>query len=564
MTVSIDKAPTAAVQVIPGAHRRTVLLSVRDLRVAYGGDLRSPTVDGVSFDVAEGETVAVVGESGSGKSTVVNALLRLLDSSVAVDGHVSFGDREILGLPERRFRALRGRQIGFVPQDPTASLNPVRRVDHQVYEAFGESELPEHADRRTYPALAVELLESVGIVDPERALRSYPHQLSGGQLQRILIGIAIAARPRLIIADEPTSALDVTIQKTILDLIDRCKTEFGLSVLFITHDLSLAAERSDSVVVLNAGQVHEHGPSREVLAAPRSSYARALVSDIPSLNLDRFADTVARRPRPPADRYALEIEDVHKSFGNGRHRTEVLKGVSLRIPPGRTHALVGESGSGKTTIARLVLRLLEPDSGHIIVAGQDVSHLGRQDLRAARRHLQLVYQNPFNSLDPTYSVGRIVAEPLIRYKEGTREERRRRVIEVLGLVGLDETFVNRRARRLSGGQRQRVAIARALSLQPDVLVLDEPTSALDVTVQAQILEVLVDLQVRLGLSYLFISHDLSVVRQFADTVTVLQHGVVREDGPTERVFADPSDEYTRALVASIPDAKHLTGTRVTR
>ncbi|MCS3879882.1 peptide/nickel transport system ATP-binding protein [Gordonia amarae] len=552
MTVSIDTAPRTRHGSRPSSRSDTVL-SVRDLRVAYGGDLRSPTVHGVSFDVAAGETVAVVGESGSGKSTLVNAILRLLDSSTAVGGEAFFAGRDILRLSERAFRALRGRQIGFVPQDPTASLNPVRRIDHQVYESFRESDQPEHADRQRYPALARELLASVGIVDPERALRSYPHQLSGGQLQRVLIGLAIAGRPQLIVADEPTSALDVTIQKTILDLLDSLKAEFGVSILLITHDLSLAAERSDQVVVLNDGELQEHGPSRETLTAPRSAYARALIRDIPRLNLDRFAPAISRRAEPEAGRYALEVENVQKSFGAGEHRTEALKGVSLRIPPGRTHALVGESGSGKTTIARLVLRLLEPDEGRIIVDGQDVSHLDRKDLRSARRHLQLVYQNPFNSLDPTYTVGRIVAEPLVRYREGSREERRRRVVEVLELVGLDESFADRRARRLSGGQRQRVAIARALSLNPDVLVLDEPTSALDVTVQAQILDVLVDLQVRLGLSYLFISHDLSVVRQFADTVTVLQHGVVKEDGPTAQVFADPADDYTRALVASIPD-----------
>ncbi|RRQ27188.1 ABC transporter ATP-binding protein [Rhodococcus sp. Eu-32] len=527
------------------------LLTVRDLAVSYSGDLEAPTVSGVSFDVPAGTTVAVVGESGSGKSTVVNAILNLLEDRVAVGGSVEFGGRNVLRLREREFRRIRGRRIGFVPQDPTASLDPVRRIDRQIFEAYRASGLPEYSRSSDHHAQAAELLRSVGIVDPDRALHSYPHQLSGGQLQRVLIGIAISQRPELIVADEPTSALDVTIQKTILDLIDRLKSEHGLSVLLITHDLSLASERSETVVVLNAGRVEETGSSVDVLRDPRSAYARALIDDIPSIEPDRFETAKAGRPVPGPEP-ALVVTDVRKTFHNGRHHTEALKGVSFEIPEGRTHALVGESGSGKSTLARIVLRLEEPDTGHVLVAGQDVSHLGKREIKNARRNLQLVYQNPFHSLDPTYSVGRLVAEPLVRYKVGTRTERREQARRVLGLVGLDESYLDRRITKLSGGQRQRVAIARALSLSPKILILDEPTSALDVTVQAQILEVLVDLQVKLGLSYLFISHDLSVVRQFADTVTVLRHGVVQEHGETADVFDDPRTEYTSRLVESIP------------
>lgn len=527
------------------------LLSVRDLLVSYSGNLKQPTVAGVSFDVQAGSTVAIVGESGSGKSTVVNAILKLLGDRVAVDGTVEFRDRDVLRLRERDFRRIRGRHIGFVPQDPTASLNPVRRIDRQIFEAFTSSGLPEYAHPRQFHDQAVELLDAVGIAAPERALHSYPHQLSGGQLQRVLIGIAISQRPALIVADEPTSALDVTIQKTILDLIDRLKDERGLSVLLITHDLSLAAERADTVVVLNSGRVEESGASDVVLSEPKSSYARALISDIPSIDPDRFAtakDARAQSENEPA----LAVTDIHKTFEVGKHRTKALDGVSFDIPTGRTHALVGESGSGKSTLARIVLRLEEPDDGHVLVGGQDIAHLRTRELRDARRHLQLVYQNPFHSLDPTFSVEQLVAEPLVRYKVGSRAQRRERAIEVLDLVGLDEVFLSRGIRQLSGGQRQRVAIARALSLSPKVLVLDEPTSALDVTVQAQILQVLIDLQVKLGVSYLFISHDLSVVRQLADTVTVLRRGVVQEHGNTEDVFASPTSEYTRKLVESIP------------
>jgi peptide/nickel transport system ATP-binding protein len=553
MTIALDKIATGTTD----SDAEVPLLGVRDLAVAYSGNLADPTVSGVSFDVRAGETVAIVGESGSGKSTVVNAILKLLGPRVAVGGRVEFDGRDVAGLREREFRRFRGRRIGFVPQDPTSSLNPVRRIDRQIFEAYRASGLPEHADAKEHPALAHALLQRVGITDPERALRSHPHQLSGGQLQRVLIGIAIAQRPQLIVADEPTSALDVTIQKTILDLLDRLKADEGLSVLLITHDLSLAADRSDRVLVLSRGTVAEYGPSAQVLRDPQSTYAQRLIGDVPGLNLDKFADARARRPEPADGDYALEIIDAHKIFGHGEQRTEALKGVTFRIPPGRTHALVGESGSGKSTLARLALRLLEPDQGTVVVAGQDISHLGRRELREAHRNLQLVYQNPFHSLDPTYTVARLVGEPLLRYRWGSRRQRRERVSEVLALVGLDDSFLARKVRQLSGGQRQRVAIARALSLSPRVLVLDEPTSALDVTVQSQILEVLVDLQVKLGVSYLFISHDLSVVRQFADTVTVLQRGEVRESGSTAEVFADPQHPYTKALVDSIPKSANL-------
>ncbi|AKS33108.1 dipeptide ABC transporter ATP-binding protein [Mycolicibacterium goodii] len=534
------------------AEPQATLLEVRGLTVAYGGNLDEPTVADVSFSVRRGQTVAVVGESGSGKSTIVNAVLKLLDRGVAVGGTVRFGGREVLGAPERDVRALRGRRIGYVPQDPTAALNPVRRIDTQIFEAYRASGLPEYADRRQHARLAARLLDSVGIVDPERALRSYPHQLSGGQLQRVLIGIAIAQRPDLIVADEPTSALDVTIQKTILDLIDRLKVETDLSVLFVTHDLSLAAERADTVVVLNGGRVQELGASDAVLRNPGSSYTQRLVADVPGLNRERFGAALRLRDQPAEDRFALQVIDVHKSFRDGGHRTDALKAVSFEIPPARTHALVGESGSGKSTLARVVLRLLQPDAGRVVVDGRDVTELSGRGLRDVHRNLQLVYQNPFTSLDPAHTVGRLVDEPLRRYRIGTRAERRVRAAEVLGLVGLDDTFLGRRPRELSGGQRQRVAIARALTLNPKVLVLDEPTSALDVTVQAQILEVLVDLQVTLGLSYLFISHDLSVVRQIADTVTVLRHGEVQEQGATGEVFDHPATAYTRTLVDSIP------------
>lgn len=549
MTTTLEKVDADQ----PPEGSAGALLDVRDLAVAYHGDLGRPTVSGVSFTVDPGETVAVVGESGSGKSTVVKAILALLDRRVAVAGSARFDGQELLGLPERALRRLRGRRIGFVPQDPTASLDPVRRVDQQIIEAYRNSGRP---DRASYHDRAVRLLESVGITQPERALRSYPHQLSGGQLQRILIGIAISQRPRLLVADEPTSALDVTLQRTVLDLIDQLKAEYNLSLLLITHDLSLAAQRSDRVVVLGSGQVQECGAASEVLHHPRARYTRELIGDIPSLNLDKFARAREQRGQRPAEAPALTVAGVRKSFGHGRQPTEAVKGVSFSVPAGRTHALVGESGSGKSTLARIVLGLLEPDAGQVLLDGRDVAQLDRAQWRETRRNLQLVYQNPFHSLDPTFSVARLVEEPLRRYRLGTPAGRRSRVSELLGMVGLDDTFLPRRARELSGGQLQRTAIARALSVNPRLLVLDEPTSALDVSVQGRILEVLVELQTTLNLSYLFISHDLSVVRQFADTVTVLQRGEVRESGTIDEVFACPRSDYTRALVDSIPRAVH--------
>lgn len=533
------------------------VLAVRDLSVTYGRLRRTaPAAHRVSFTVEPGETVAIVGESGSGKSTVVNAILRLLDSDARVAGHVEFDGLDVLRASEREFRPLRGRQIGFVPQDPTSSLNPVHRIDRQIYEAFRLSGLPEYADKRRHRDQALALLDSVGLVGAERALLSYPHQLSGGQLQRVLIGIAISQHPRLLIADEPTSALDVTIQKTILDLIDRLKRDQGLTVLLVTHDLSLASERAGKVLVLNRGEVAEYGPSEHVLKRPESDYAKELISDIPSLNLDAFAAVKQARAVTSDTDAALVVSDVFKTFGHGARRTEALKGVSFSIPPGRTHALVGESGSGKSTLARIVLRLENLDTGRVLVNGRDITHAGRRELREARRNLQLVYQNPFISLDPKYTVHGLIEEPLLQYRVGDRASRHHRVAEQLDLVGLDPSFARRGIRELSGGQRQRVAIARALSLRPKLLVLDEPTSALDVVVQAQILRVLADLQAELNLSYLFISHDLSVVRQFADTVTVLQRGDVQEEGTVTEIFDHPTSAYTRTLVDAIPRALH--------
>jgi peptide/nickel transport system ATP-binding protein len=537
------------------------LLQVEDLRVAYG---TTEVVHGVSFALGTGHALALIGESGSGKSTIARAVLRLLDTRRArVDGTIRLEGRELTGLREREFLPLRGRVLGFVPQDPGSSLNPVRTIRAQALEATAL--VPGTSRGEDREALVHAALERVGLSEPGRILDSFPHQLSGGQLQRVLIALAILPGPRLLIADEPTSALDVTVQKQILDLLDELRAELGIGILLITHDLALAAARADEVVVLQEGAVQEAGPTSAVFAAPSSEYTRSLQADVPGLNPDRFAplrtERDARHPltgaqvgtgsAAQADAQVM-ADAASRTFRTRDREVRALAEVSFVIPRGRTHALVGESGSGKSTAARALLGLERLDAGALTVGGRVVDAADRAGLRALRRDLQLVHQNPFTSLDPRLSVERIVREPLDRYRVGDRTDRAQRTAWALGAVRLPAALRGRRPGSLSGGQRQRVAIARALALRPEVLVLDEPTSALDVTVQAGILEVLTSLQRDLGLTYLFISHDLGVVRQFADTLTVLRRGEVVESGTVAEVFAAPREEYTRNLIASIP------------
>ncbi|MFD7025174.1 dipeptide ABC transporter ATP-binding protein [Promicromonospora sukumoe] len=552
---------TAAAPAGLAAPASSDLLRVEGLSVAYG---RTQVVSDVSFTLGRGESLALIGESGSGKSTIARSLLRLLPDGGAARGRVEFEGRDVLALPERRFRPLRGRALGFVPQDPGSSLNAVRTIGSQAQEAAA---LTGERDPRARRRLILDTFAQVGLDDPERVHDSYPHELSGGMLQRVLIGLAVLPRPALLVADEPTSALDVTIQKRILDLLSELRADLGISLLLITHDLAIAAERADSLVVLRDGMVQEVGPTAEVFAAPRSDYARELQADVPALNPDRYRAVRESRggavgaaagaaavdaPDPAGAVPRIELRGVTRSFAVDGRRLTALDDVSFAVPRGTTHALVGESGSGKTTAVRLLLGLDRADAGEILVDGEAVHGRSAAGLRAVRRHLQLVYQNPFTSLDPTWRVERLVREPLDRFGVGDRTARAGRVREALDAVGLAEGLLSRRPGALSGGQRQRVAIARALVLRPDVLVLDEPTSALDVSVQADIVEVLVRLQAELGLTYVFVSHDLALVRQLADTVSVLHRGRVVEEGEVEQVFADPSEEYTTRLLDSIP------------
>ncbi|WP_025155935.1 dipeptide ABC transporter ATP-binding protein [Leifsonia aquatica] len=532
----------------------TELLRVDDLRVGYR--TRVGLVDavrGIGFTVAAGERVAVVGESGSGKSTTAAAIVRLLAANATVEGTIRFAGQDLSGLRGAAFRSVLGRRIGYVPQDPTVSLNPVKTIGHQVAEVLTIHRL---ADRRTALLDAVEALERAGIDRPQLRARQFPHQLSGGQRQRVLIAIALAARPSLVIADEPTSALDVTVQRRILDQLDALTEDVGASTLLITHDLGIAAERADRILVLSEGALVEEGTPDAVLGDPQHPYTRSLIAAAPSLNTtggtfltraraEHSAGAVENGPRAEA---LLRADGLVKEFGG----TRAVDGVSIAIERGRTLALVGESGSGKTTTSRLILRLEQPTAGRIVFDGEDVTALSGGRLRRLRRRIQVVYQNPYASLNPRLSVGDVIAEPLRSLRVGDRRSQAERARVLLDEVGLPADAFGRRPAELSGGQRQRVAIARALALRPELIVLDEAVSALDVRVQAQILALLADLQAQHGVAYLFISHDLAVVRQISDEVAVLRAGRVVEAGPVATVFGDPHHPYTRDLLEAIP------------
>jgi len=557
------------------------LLQIDDLHVGFKAGRKKilPAVEGVNLVIYPGQTVAIVGESGSGKSTTAHAVIDLLPGTGRVTGgRILFEGTDIVAADRRKILALRGSSIGLVPQDPMSNLNPLWRVGFQIKEALIANGVAhgKEADRRV-----VELLEEAGLPDAERRAHQYPHEFSGGMRQRALIAMGLAARPKLLIADEPTSALDVTVQKQILDHLDGLTATLGVAVMLITHDLGLAAERADHLVVMYRGRVVESGPALQILQDPQHPYTQRLVSKAPSIASQRLSSIKARaqvkeQAVEQAAGAAAEVAGSADQLGEGsgqilavENLTKVftLRGarpwqkshftavdqVSFGVQRGTTTAIVGESGSGKSTVARMILGLLPITEGRVIFDGVDIQQLVGHDQRLKfRRQLQPVFQNPYASLDPLYSIYRSIEEPLRTHGVGTSKEREAKVRDLLDKVSLPSTVMSRYPAELSGGQRQRVAIARALALDPEVVICDEAVSALDVLVQAQILELLNDLQAELGLSYLFITHDLAVVRQIADNVLVMQDGRVVEQASVSEVFDNPQQEYTRKLLDAIP------------
>lgn len=550
------------------------LLDIRDLEVSFTTDGKPvPAVRGVNLTVFPGQTVAIVGESGSGKSTTAHAIIDLLPGTGKVTGgRIRFDGTELTTASAKEIVAIRGNGIGLVPQDPMSNLNPVWKIGFQIRETLAANGIATGDAARER---AIELLTEAGMPDAERRVNQYPHEFSGGMRQRALIAIGLSCRPKLLIADEPTSALDVTVQRQILDHLDGLTTELGTAVLLITHDLGLAAERAEHLVVMYRGRVVESGPAQQILRDPQHEYTRKLVRSAPSLAAQRMSSSrqraqvraqaveVAEREELPDT--VLDVRNLTKAFKIRGTRPwqstdfVAVKDVSFTVERGTTTAVVGESGSGKSTLAQMVLGLLAPTSGSVAFDGQQVATLDRKRAFAFRRRVQPIFQNPYGSLDPMYSIFRTVEEPLRVHKIGTAAERAAVVRDLLDKVSLPASVLRRYPNELSGGQRQRVAIARALALSPELVVCDEAVSALDVLVQAQILTLLNDLQAELGLTYLFITHDLAVVRQIADNVLVMRAGEVVEAATTDQVFAAPEQDYTRALLEAIPGRELLLG-----
>jgi peptide/nickel transport system ATP-binding protein len=558
------------------------LLEVRDLRVSFGAH---EAVRGISFDIAQGETLALVGESGCGKSATALSLMRLVPTPGRVTGSLRFNGRELLDLPPRDIRAIRGQQISMIFQEPMTSLNPVLSIGAQIVETLHQHE---SLSKAAAWKRAVELLELVRIPEPQRRVHDFPHELSGGQRQRVMIAMAVACRPRLLIADEPTTALDVTIQARILDLLDELKRELSMSLLLITHDLGVVAQHADRVAVMLAGQKVEEASVAQLFTQPRHAYTRGLLGA--SLNLEddlhhrqwklpeirhgvaddgkptftviprtaragqngepAFPELATRSDEPPL--LALQDLKVDYQHRHGKTTLRAVDGVSLQIARGETVGLVGESGCGKSTLSKAILRLVPAAGGHIRLRGTDLVPLRERELRPLRRHVQMVFQDPYASLNPRRTVAEILDTVLVVNGIGDAKQRRTRIAAILDRVGLPASALGRFPHEFSGGQRQRIGIARALVLEPDLLICDEPVSALDVSIQAQILNLLVELKRDLGLAYLFISHDLSVVRYIADRVHVMQAGRIVESGDHGEIWRAPQHEYTRTLLGAIP------------
>ncbi|PQM75717.1 ABC transporter ATP-binding protein [Corynebacterium sp. J010B-136] len=542
------------------------LLEMKGVKIAFSSSTGIvEAVRGVDMTIYPGQSVAIVGESGSGKSTTAMSILGLLPGNGKVtEGQIIFDGEDITKFNNKDYERIRGSHIGLVPQDPMSNLNPVWRIGTQIEESLKANHVVEGSKRKER---VVQVLEEAGLPDAGARAKQYPHEFSGGMRQRALIGIGLAARPKLLIADEPTSALDVTVQKQILDHLDSLTKELGNAVLFITHDLGLAAERAEHLIVMHRGRIVESGPSRKILQNPQHPYTKRLVTAAPSLASSRIraareagivtSELIAGAAEEHSDEAVISVRNLTKEFTvrdtrGKKQQFKAVDNVSFDLRRGSTLALVGESGSGKSTVANMVLNLLEPTSGSIFYEGTDTSTLSSKQLFQLRRQMQVVFQNPYGSLDPLYSIFKCIEEPLRLHKIGDRKAREARVAELLDMVAMPRSAMRRYPDELSGGQRQRIAIARALALNPEVIVLDEAVSALDVLVQNQIIQLMAELQRDLNLSYLFITHDLAVVRQTADDVVVMQKGAVVEQGTTDEIFDNPSQEYTRNLINSVP------------
>ncbi len=561
---------------IPNPSEIGPVLTVTDLKTSFrtkNGWIE--IVKGISFEIGARETLCVVGESGSGKSVTALSIMRLLDpSSSRLQGSVKLSGRELLTLPEPQMREVRGRQIGMIFQEALTSLNPLATVGNQIAETLIIHGQMEGAAAQ---AEAIRMLEKVRIPAAKARAGELPHNLSGGMRQRVMIAMALACKPQLLIADEPTTALDVTIQAQILQLIKQLQQEEGMGVLFITHDMGVVAEIADRTVVMLGGQVVEQGSTDMIFNAAQSSYTKTLIAAVPRLGsmkgngqpehfpvVDRKTGVLRiSEPRPDTVDHlsppVLSVKNLVKRFdlgasffGKVHGRVHAVENVSFDLMAGETLSLVGESGCGKSTTGRAIMRLTEPQSGQISIDGQDIMAMDRHRMRDMRRNIQMIFQDPFASLNPRIRVGDAVAEPYLTHKLGTKQQARAKVAELLEQVGLDPDVANRYPAQFSGGQRQRICVARALSLEPKVIVADESVSGLDVSIKAQVVNLLLDLQQKFGLSYLFISHDMAVVERMSHKVAVMYLGEIVEMGPAAAVFKNPQHPYTKRLIAAVP------------
>lgn len=546
------------IEAIPSAP----ILSVRNLNVdARTPEGRKPVLKNISFDLASGETLCLAGESGSGKSVTSLSIMGLLPkaSLQVASGSIMLGERDLLKLSDRAMRGVRGGDIAMVFQEPMTSLNPVMSIGAQLTEAIREHQGSENAE-----ATALQMLDAVQITDPAKRLKQYPHELSGGMRQRVMIAMALSCRPKVLIADEPTTALDVTVQAQILKLMRELKTEFGTSIILITHDMGVVAEMADRVIIMQNGGIVEEGPAVGIFRTPRQTYTQQLLSAVPRLGAFAGTDGPPRitsrsvetlRPdRTPV----LNVRGLNVTYGGaasflfkGKAPAAAVSDVSFDILPGETLGLVGESGSGKSTTGKAVLGLI-PFTGDVVIDGRNIAGLSHRDMQPIRRTAQMIFQDPYASLDPRMAVGAAIAEPLVIHGIASKSERQDRVAELLRRVGLTTDAATRYPHEFSGGQRQRICIARALALEPKLIVADESVAALDVSVRARVLDLMLELQESMGLSYLFISHDMAVVERMSHKVAVMRSGRIVETGTRRQIFEHPAEDYTKALMAAVP------------